>query len=393
MIDIIVQHTHEGVCVFLSWNQMHLDKPREFKQINSKVIWALVGLMVLRGVYGAYRESVKELWNSQTRRAVFTATMSRARFETLLRLLRFDDRATRTVRQNADNFAPIREVFDLFNDRCRDNFSLTANVTVDETLRKFRGRSKFRAYMPQKPGKYGILFRVLTDAKYRYVSRMLPYTGKTANADGSATQRQSPTSIVMDLCRHILGSRRNVTFDRYYINIDMVEDLVKKHNITVIGTINSNRVHVPEELKSVVGREVLSTKFAWSEALMLLSYVPKPKKNVLLLSTQHDQPDISQRADRKPEVILAYNEGKGGVDIVDKMIDTYRSKVSTLRWPMTVFYTIVDVAALNAFVVWLHKTPNWKASQGTRRRRIFLLELGKSLVLPYVEERDSDISG
>jgi len=79
--------------------------------------------------------------------------------------------------------------------------------------------------------------------------------------------------------------------------------------------------------------------------------------------------------------------------IVDKMIDTYRSKVSTLRWPMTVFYTIVDVAALNAFVVWLHKTPNWKASQGTRRRRIFLLELGKSLVLPYVEERDSDISG
>ena len=118
MIDIIVQHTHEGVCVFLSWNQMHLDKPREFKQINSKVIWALVGLMVLRGVYGAYRESVKELWNSQTRRAVFTATMSRARFETLLRLLRFDVRATRTVRQNADNFAPIREVFDLFNDRC-----------------------------------------------------------------------------------------------------------------------------------------------------------------------------------------------------------------------------------------------------------------------------------
>ena len=318
MIDIIVQHTNESVRVFLSWNQMHPDKPREFKQTNSKEIWALVGLMVLRGVYGAYRESVKELWNSQTGRAVFTATMSRARFETLLRLLRFDVRATRTVRQNADNFAPIREVFDLFNDRCSDNFSLTANVTVDEPLRKFRGRSKFRVYMPQKPGKYGILFRVRTDAKYRYVSRMLPYTGKTANADGSATQRQSPTSIVMDLCRHILGSGRNMTFDRYYTNIDMVEDLVKKHNITVVGTINSNRVHVPEELKSVVGREVLSTKFAWSGALMLLSYVPKPKKNVLLLSTQHDQPDISQRADRKPEVILAYNEGKGGVDIVDK---------------------------------------------------------------------------
>jgi hypothetical protein len=83
--------------------------------------------------------------------------------------------------------------------------------------------------------------------------------------------------------------------------------------------------------------------------------VPKPKKNVLLLSTQHDEPDISQRPDHKPEVILAYNEGKGGIDIVDKMIDTYCSKVSTLRWPMVVFYTIVDIAALNAYVIWLHK--------------------------------------
>jgi Transposase IS4 len=97
----------------------------------------------------------------------------------------------------------------------------------------------------------------------------------------------------------------------------------------------------------------------------MLSYVPKHNKNALLLSTQHDQPDISQRADRKPVVILAYNEGKaGGVDVVDKMIDTYRSKVYTLRWPMVVFYTVVDIAALNAFVIWLarlHKKPNWMA--------------------------------
>jgi len=140
----------------------------------------------------------------------------------------------------------------------------------------------------------------------------------------------------MDLCRQLLGSRRNVTIDRYYTNVAMVEDLVTNHNITIVGTINSNRVHAPEELKSVVGREVLSTKCVWSGALMLLSYVPKPKKNVLL-STQHDQPDISNQADRKPQAILAYNEGKGGVDIVDKMIDTYRTKVSTLRWPMVVF--------------------------------------------------------
>ena len=47
----------------------------------------------------------------------------------------------------------------------------------------------------------------------------------------------------------------------------------------------------------------------------------------------------NRRADREPHaiVLLVYNEGEGGVDIVDKMIDTYRSKVTTLRWTLVVY--------------------------------------------------------
>ena len=112
-------------------------------------------------------------------------------------------------------------------------------------------------------------------------------------------------------------------------------------------------------MKQVAGRVNLSTKFAWSGSVMLLSYVPKPKKNVLLLSTERSQPDISPRSDEKPEVKLAYNEDKGGVDVVDKMIDTYRCKVATRRWPMVVFCTMIDIAALNTLGLWLFKNPRW----------------------------------
>ena len=71
----------------------------------------------------------------------------------------------------------------------------------------------------------------------------------------------------------------------------------------------------------------------------------------MILSTMHCQPDLSQREDNAPEVILFYNSTKGGVDVVDQMIDAYRAKVALNRWPMVVFYTIIGVAALNA---WLH---------------------------------------
>jgi hypothetical protein len=130
----------------------------------------MIGLMILRGIFSGYREPLTEMWNPATGRDVFSATMSRMRFQTLLRLLRFDDHTIREERRRADNSAPIRKFFDKFNDACRDNYSLSSNVTIDETLRKFRGRCKFRVYMPAKPGKYGILFRVLTDARVRYVS-------------------------------------------------------------------------------------------------------------------------------------------------------------------------------------------------------------------------------
>ena len=220
---------------------------------------------------------------------------------------------------------------------------------------------------------------------------MLPYCGKVNNND--ATERQSPADVVKRLSQHILGTGRNITIDRYYTGIELVEDLFNNHNTTVVGTINSNRQHVPEEMKSVKDRQVNSTTFAWSGPVMMLSYVPKAKKNVLLVSSQHDQPDVSQLSDRKPEVILAYNDDKGGVHIVDKMIDTYRTKVSTRRWPMVVFYTIVDIAALNSFVIWIQKNPNWEIRKSKERRRRFLQELGMTLVVPEVERCMETASG
>ena len=72
--------------------------------------------------------------------------------------------------------------------------------------------------MPAKPGKYGILFRVMTDARQRYVARMLAYCGRAH--DNDTTERQSAAAVVMELSRHILGTGRNIATDRYYTVTD-----------------------------------------------------------------------------------------------------------------------------------------------------------------------------
>ena len=77
------------------------------------------------------------------------------------------------------------------------------------------------------------------------------------------------------------------------------------------------------------------------------------------------------------------------------MINTYCTKVCTQRWrwPMVVFYTIVDIAALNTIITWLHKNPKWEIKNSVRRRRRFLKDLGMDLVVPYMKRRMEQANG
>jgi len=160
--------------------------------------------------------------------------------------------------------------------------------------------------MPQKPGKYGILFRVITDARARYLSRMIPYTGRCEDKAAN-----SSAQIVRNITEHIRGSGKNITMDRYYTTVDLAEELVKERNLTMLGTLQSNRKEIPEKFKQAKGRDVHSTLFAFIGECMLLSYVPKKGKVVLMLSTEHDSPQISDR--KKPETAgnLRLQRGQG----------------------------------------------------------------------------------
>lgn len=69
-----------------------------------------------------------------------------------------------------------------------------------------------------------------------------------------------------------------------------------------------------------------------------------------------------------------------------QMVASYSCKRKTKRWPMVVFSTILDVSAINAFVVWREVNPSWERGKNFKRR-LFLEELGKALVSPHMERR------
>ena len=199
------------------------------------------------------------------------------------------------------------------------------------------------------------------------------YTGRQPDAAKETNQGQR---VVQDLCSHLAGSGRNVTCDNFFTSLQLIQHL-KNDKMTLLGTVRKNKPELPPELVTEKGRTVMSTLFAYHDDATIASYCPKKGKVVTLMSSLHSKGEVDENnLKKKPAMILEYNATKGGVDNADKMLRTYSTKRMTRRWPVAVFSNMVDISALDAFIVWILLNPDWNSTR-RHKRRLFLHQLGK----------------
>ncbi|CAJ1061405.1 piggyBac transposable element-derived protein 3-like%2C partial [Xyrichtys novacula] len=127
-----------------------------WKRMDAVDLRAYIGLLLLAAVYRSRGEASASLWDAESGRSIFRATMPLKVFHAYSRLLRFDDSESRPSRRAADRLAAIREVWDTWSERLPSLYNPGPEITVDEQLVPFRGRCPFRQYIPSKPAKYGI---------------------------------------------------------------------------------------------------------------------------------------------------------------------------------------------------------------------------------------------
>ena len=77
----------------------------------------------------------------------------------------------------------------------------------------------------------------------------------------------------------------------------------------MVGTLRKNKREIPPSFQASRDRELLSTKFDFSEEhhAMICSYVPQVNKAAILLSTMHSDSNIQERTPFEADVILDYN--------------------------------------------------------------------------------------
>ena len=83
--------------------------------------------------------------------------------------------------------------------------------------------------------------------------------------------------------------------------------------------------------------------------MTVLSKRVKTKKYVTILTSVHFA--FSYVEDNKTEAHMFYNGSKGGVDAFDAMCAFSGTGRKTRRWPVAMFYGILDIAMNNAFII------------------------------------------
>ena len=265
-------------------------------------------------------------------------------------------------------------------------------LSLDETLYPMRTQISFKQYNPDKPAKYGMLFKSINSARYPYTHQSHVYCGKPEgepNEFYTAGTSNYVMFLVNKLSNHHYLAGRNISMDRLYSSLALADWLLE-NGITMVGTMMKNRVGIPTEIKVDQHRDINSTEIYWEKNgnKRLLSYVvktSKARKNVIMLSTV--EPLLGTTIDderKKPALIKLYDFTKGGTDIVDQKIGFYTTKTKSRRWTMTAFSYLLDTIRVNAGTI-------YALNNAEDPRKVhsldFIFRLGESLIMPEISRR------
>jgi len=276
---------------------------------------------------------------------IFGKTMSRHRYESILRCLCFYQP---NLVDHSDRLHKISNVANHIINNIRTKYYPNENLSLDESLLLWRGRLSFRQYIPSKAHKYGIKSYELC-TKDGFILNILIYKGKGTVEDS----RGVTFGIVAKLMEPYLGKGHTVYMDNFYNSIPLAQFLFENQTM-VVGTLRKNRKDNPKDtLNAKLGKgEVAHVQ---KGNIHVIKY--NDKRDVCMISTKQklDFVEVTDKFGRnkmKPNIIVDYNNNMSGIDRADQMISYYPTPRKCLRWYIKVFFHLMDMCLWNGNILY-----------------------------------------
>jgi len=324
IIDLMVRETNRYAEQYSQTHEIsRRSKFRQWKSTNNQEMWKFFGIIIEMGL--VQMPKLKYYWSSSQlyRLDIIRNSMSRERFELLLKFWHFTNNNNKNSDQ--DRLFKVRPLLDLLKERFTSVYMPGSVVSIDESMVPWRGRLSFKQYIPGKAHKYGVKIYKLA-AVNGYTWSYMIYTGQQDPMAGLGHVE----SVVINLLNGLSGCYRTVVADNFFTGISLAKRLLEKETY-LIGTMRSNRAGsghdvVQKKLKrgEVYGQqnEIGIKLIKWKDKRDVLMISTKPSHSATVVNTGK----INKLNERivKPQVVLDYNEGRQGTDLSDQL-STYHT--------------------------------------------------------------------
>ena len=215
------------------------------------------------------------------------------------------------------------------------------------------------------------------DADTFYMCNAILYLGKGTVA------KPLGEYFTMELVRPFRKNGRVVTTDNWFTSLPLARRL-RQCGMHLVGTIRP-KPYLPLVMLSTpleVGECV--AVYNYEDKTTLLCQRVKDAKRIQILSTVHHNPTVIEN--KKSHIHMFYNATKGGVDTFDQICSALACSRKTRRWPVCVFYGILNIAVNNSFYI-LQNLPGNKLYNRKEFSMALAMELGRDWALHRLANR------
>lgn len=302
----------------------------------------------------------------------------------------------------------VQPIIDALRRKCT-TLPHTKELSIDEQMIPFTGKSVLRQYVKNKPNPVGLKNFVLATPQGLVLDFFVYQGASTWPAGKPEPELGIGGSVVKKLSQDVRPGS-TIFMDRYFTSCPLF-DYLRERDINAVGTILNKRM--PSTAKSVIrsdkdlmkeGRGTFQEIVRQDGRMSITKWIDN--RSVLVLSSSEGSLPVSdiQRWDKKsgqyisitrPNCISAYNRAMGGVDLNDRMISYYRMSQRTKKWPVRFIFHCIDLAIVNS---WLEYRLD-KKKMGVPNRNImdlldFKMYIGECLAMdadcPIADQLDNE---
>jgi hypothetical protein len=297
---------------------------------------------------------------------IFTKCMPFKRFSRITRFLHFND----NIKINGDKskLGKVAPVINYFNEKFKEVYIMEENVSIDESLMKFKGRLPFKLFNTSKRARFGIKFYKLCESSSGYCFNFKIYEGN----DKNSIEYSASESVVFDLLRPVINRGHTLYIDNWYSSPKLFFALIK-NKTNVLGTVRCNRKNMPIDfLKYKLKKGECITRSC--NGILALKW--KDKRDVHFLSTKHESAEMVVEEDSftesylKSKCIIDYNMGMLGVDRQDQLLASYPVMRKFMKGYRKIFFYLCDMAFFNSYVLFNKSNKTKKQNYTSFRLKI-----------------------